>query len=237
MANRLREHVATGNRRAVIVGATGSTGKHVLSQLLASDKWTKVTSVTRRKIDIENPKLTQIVSDFDKLSETAEKWKDHDVLFNCIGTTRSQAGGAEQFKKIEVGYTEIVASIARAAGISHVSVISAQSANHNQAAVDWIHPLLYARSMGQKEQAIITKGFPRVSVFRPGMLHRDNTDRKLEKLISNIIPGLPTESLARAMIHDAESTPITSGTPEQPLIYGNSEIYALAARATAGNQQ
>jgi len=97
--------------------------------------------------------------------------------------------------------------------------------------------LLYTRSMGEKEQAFITLGFPRVTVFRPGMLHREGTERALEKLIVGVCTALPTSTLARAMIYDAESTPPNLQTPEFPVIYtGNTEIPALANSASSGSK-
>ena len=40
-------------------------------------------------------------------------------------------------------------------GVLHVSVVTAQGANHQQWAVDWFHPLLYVRTLGEKEQATL----------------------------------------------------------------------------------
>ena len=73
--------------------------------------------------------------------------------------------------RIEVGVTKAVADMAAAEGVPHVSVVSAQGANHKQFAVEWFHPLLYGRTLGQKEQAVLQHpGIPRVSIFRPGMI-------------------------------------------------------------------
>ena len=35
-----------------------------------------------------------------------------------------------------------------------------------------VHPLLYARTLGRKEEAVLAAGFHRVSIFQPGMLDR-----------------------------------------------------------------
>ena len=75
-----------------MIGATGATGSHLLLQLLSNDKCVKITSISRRpsKIDKKNnKKLNEILIDnMNDLSRTETAWKDNDVFFNCIGTTR-----------------------------------------------------------------------------------------------------------------------------------------------------
>ena len=78
-----------------MIGATGATGKQLLIQLLDSDQWVKITSVSRKPVlnGKGHEKLNEIiVESFDGLSSTADAWVDHDVFFNCIGTTRKIAG-------------------------------------------------------------------------------------------------------------------------------------------------
>jgi oxidoreductase len=78
-------------------------------------------------------KLVQVTASFDALDEQVKaKFAGNDVCFNCLGTTRKLAGGADGFVKIEVDFTATVAAAAHDAGIPHFSVISAQGANPNQ---------------------------------------------------------------------------------------------------------
>ena len=57
------------------------------------------------------------------------------------------------------------------AKIPHASLISAKGANHKIWAKDWIHPLLYMKTIGQKEQTIISDfSFNSVSIFKPGKI-------------------------------------------------------------------
>lgn len=219
----VRIHTPEHIKQAVVIGATGATGRQLVLQLLQSDSWSKVTTVSRRRLEEEwlpddekmLHKLNQIVVPALGPSDvgSAEAWKGADVLFNCIGTTRAQAGGAEGFVTIEVGITTAAADAAQQAGVGHVVVVSAQGANHRT----WvpstlIHPLLYARTLGQKEQAVLTRGFPRVTIFRPGMLDRLMGDRLLETLLNRLGLGLPVDRLAAAMVRDAESSPVAAAS-------------------------
>ena len=46
------------NLHALIIGATGATGEPLTEQLLADERFDKVTVFVRRAIDTSHPKLT-----------------------------------------------------------------------------------------------------------------------------------------------------------------------------------
>lgn len=201
--------------RAIVLGATGATGRQVVKALL--DRNWEVTTITRRHFDYYDPseqktaelaRLTEIVvENYDTL--TTDMFSGHDALFNCLGTTRGQAGSAEAFVHVEVGLTELASAAAKAAGVKHVSLVSAQGANKDAwVPTTMIHPMLYMRTLGEKEDAVVSKSFPSVSVYRPGMLDRLVGDRAAENFLSWLMPSLTlrVDVLARAMVKDAEES-------------------------------
>ena len=218
-------------KKAVVIGGTGATGQQLIKQLLANDKWEQITSIGRKPVlnGKSHDKLQDIVLEtlYD-LSSTEELWKGHDVFFNCIGTTRKRAGSAKKFIEIEAGISMEAAKIASHAKISHASIVSASGANHNQWAKDWIHPLLYIRTIGQKEQTVITNKFDRVSIFRPGMLIRlvDN-ETWIERIMKSKGLGLRVDDLASAMIYDAENKNEISEKDSSVTYLGNENIKTL----------
>ena len=109
------------------------------------------------------------------------------------------------------------------------SLISASGANHKVWAVDWIHPLLYAKTIGQKEQTVITENkFKRVSIFRPGMLIRMmNGGQWYDSLIKTMGIGLRVDILSRAMIVDALVSWEGNDSKEINYIEGNHAIIDL----------
>ena len=73
-------------------------------------------------------------------------------------------------------------------------------------------------------------GIPRVSIFRPGMLNRLTGDRLGENIINWFGLGLRVDTLAKAMIVDAETDPVQGPEKEEPVFYkGNSLISKLAS--------
>ena len=195
--------------KAIIIGGTGATGKQLLNQLIRDKNCELVTSIGRRPVldGVKNDKLVDIaVESLFELRSTEKYWKDNDVFFNCIGTTRQRAGGSKEFINIEFGISNEAAKMAANAKIPHASLISAKGANHKIWAKDWIHPLLYMKTIGQKEQTIISNfSFNSVSIFKPGMLIRlQGKQTRFEEFIELKGFGLRVDILASAMIHDAE---------------------------------
>jgi nucleoside-diphosphate-sugar epimerase len=203
----------------------------VLNQLLESKDWNEVVSLGRRKTGVSNPKLKEIVvaDMLDKKSVTSVKLAGapYDAMFVCHGTTRGKAGGANMFKKIEIDLTANVAELAAQNKIKHISVVSAQGANPDASAVDWIHPMLYVQTLGRKEKAVLdrAKAFEKISIFRPGMLNRLKGDRFIENVINYFGIGLSVDILAKAMIRDAETSSSKTGLQKYE---GNTKIKALS---------
>ena len=95
-------------RSALLLGATGATGKKVLAELLACSEWSKIGEYGRRVTTPENlpfsqreGRLEQKVIDFENLDSSGLKKGRWDVVFVTLGTTRAQAGSAERFEEID----------------------------------------------------------------------------------------------------------------------------------------
>ena len=229
LTNHPRGDISKKKNRGIIVGATGATGSKLVKLLLESDKWEKITTISRKPVLEGNShkKLNEVIIDsFDKLDKTFDHWKGHESFFNCIGTTRKIAGGAKQFVDIEYGISLKSAELANKAEIPNASVISASGANPDGFSVDWIHPLLYAKTIGLKEETLTRhNNFNNVSIFRPGMLMRyyDETSA-LQQFFNDSNMGLPVSLLASAIKRDSEAILEQSNKTESIVYIGNNCI-------------
>ena len=188
-----------------------------------------VTSIGRTPVldGAKNDKLVDIVVEsLTDLSSTEKSWEGNDVFFNCIGTTRQRAGGAKEFIRIEAGISNEAAKMASNAKIHHASLVSAKGANHRTWAKDWIHPLLYMRTMGEKEQTILSNfSFNHVSIFKPGMLIRlQGKPTWFESVSESKGFGLRVDTLASAMIRNAEQVKLGSVEKSPQFFIGNDDI-------------
>ena len=113
--------------------------------------------------------------------------------------------------------------------IPHASLISANGANARQWSINFIHPLLYIKTMGEKELTLINNKFQRISIFRPGMLIREiKYKNKVKNILHNQAIGLYVDILANAMIHDAECN-IISNQKENIVVYAGNNCIKKSA--------
>ena len=155
--------------KALIIGATGATGKDLVTQLLADDTYSQVHCFVRKPLTLTHPKLHAHVVDF----ETPEAWADllrGDVAFSCLGTTLAVAGSKEAQWRVDYDYQYNFAEHCRNNGVPTFVLISAAGAKAQS-------KLFYNRMKGQLEDAVKALGFPRLLIFQPSILIRSNSDR------------------------------------------------------------
>lgn len=199
--------------RALVLGATGATGKDLVAGLLADRTFTAVDIFVRRPVDLAHEKLNVHIVDF----ENPDRWQhlvNGDAVFSCLGTTLKVAGSKEEQWKVDYDYQYDFAEMAKANGVSRYLLVSAQSAKASSS-------LFYLKMKGLLEDAVCALGFPVTVIFRPGPLERDNTDRPAERISIRIIrffnqigmlksrQPISTKMLAKAMISRAKT--ISSG--------------------------
>lgn len=57
------------SKNAVLLGASGLIGSHLLLLLLASEAYQEVTILVRRPLNIKHPKLKEILVDFENSNQ------------------------------------------------------------------------------------------------------------------------------------------------------------------------
>eukprot|EP01006_Ploeotia_vitrea_P031008 TRINITY_DN63332_c0_g1_i1.p1 TRINITY_DN63332_c0_g1~~TRINITY_DN63332_c0_g1_i1.p1 ORF type:complete len:277 (-),score=31.48 TRINITY_DN63332_c0_g1_i1:82-912(-) len=239
-----REHDLSKARTAVVVGATGATGEYLVYHLLSSPHWEKVTTIGRRTlsntqlqklgpIDMHTiaSKLEQHIIGLEQMSETVEWMRGHDVVFCTLGTTRARAGSAKAFLAVDLDGVIETAKAARAARVEHFSLVTAQGSNSGLPLTEWgfLHPILYSATKGRAEDHVKGAGFPKATIFQPGMLFRPNSGRQLEVIAGKLLPSLHVSDLALAMVYDAESPP--PDMLDKPVVYSDKAIRFTASEA------
>ena len=195
---------------ALLIGATGATGADLLDLLLQDDDFHPVDIFVRRDIDSNHEKLNVHVIDFDE----PEQWKHlvkGDVLFSCLGTTLKAAGSKEAQWKIDHDYQYEFAKAARENSVDNYVLVSSGGASPDSL-------LFYPRMKGRLESAVRSLGFAKLSIFKPPILERKNTDRTGELIALKVIRFLnhlglfpsqkpmPTKTLAPALINSVKAT-------------------------------
>lgn len=190
--------------KALVIGATGATGKDLMKQLCQDSDFDEIDIFVRRRSDFHNEKVKAHLVDFDH----PEEWKHlvkGDVAFSCLGTTLKSAGSKENQKVIDYDYQFNFAKAAKENNVQDYILVSAYGASPDS-------KIFYSRIKGELEEAVKNLKFEKTTIFKPGMLERKNTDRNGEVFGLKIIKflnkfglfksqkPLPTEVLAKAMI-------------------------------------
>lgn len=153
--------------KAIVLGSTGAVGRALVNELTTnSAKWDEVRAITRREyqFDIQSPKFSQRVVDFNSLDEYKSDLQGYDTIFVAMGTTRASAGGAENFVRIDQDLTVDATRAALTDGRKqHILYVSASGASESS-------PMLYSKSKGQTERRLKELGAASTTIFRPGML-------------------------------------------------------------------
>lgn len=165
--------------KAIIIGATGATGKDLVMVLLQDAFYSEVVIFVRRASGIVHSKLKEIIIDFDKLDEVAELING-DILFSCLGTTLKSAGSKDNQRHIDYEIPLQFAEIAQRNGVSVMVLLSAYGASAKS-------NVFYSQLKGKLEDAIANLMFASYIVFRPGLLERKETDRIGERISGKLL--------------------------------------------------
>ena len=178
------------DKTAIIIGATGLVGNHLLKQLLDDDFYDKVKVFTRRSTEIKHPKLHEIITNFDDLNQVKSEIVGG-VLFSCLGTTLKQAGSQEAQYKVDFTYQYEFARLAKSNGVDCYFLVSSTGANPNS-------KFFYPRMKGELEEAARQLGFIRTVLIQPSVLAGERENRRIGEIVGagvinslgKIIPSL-----------------------------------------------
>ncbi|MDA9808771.1 NAD(P)H-binding protein [Flavobacteriales bacterium] len=149
---------------ALIIGATGATGRELVKRLLKDDNYNQVTIFVRTTPNISHKKLKIHVINFKELQKNKELIKG-DILFSTLGTTKKDAGGRDQQYEIDYAYQYEFAKIASENGVGKLSLVSSVGANSASL-------FFYPKIKGALEEAVKKLNFKKIDIFQPPMLIR-----------------------------------------------------------------
>lgn len=196
--------------KAIVLGASGLIGSHLLPMLLASPAYSQVTVFVRKALPISHPNLKQIVTDF----------KDIDILnhsisatsiFCCLGSTKKKTPDLKDYKKVDYDIPLRFAELALKNGARQFHLVSAMGANAGSVN-------FYSKLKGDIEDAIKALDYETYHIYRPSFLRgKRKENRPLEKimlpvmrLVDVILIGalkkyrsIEAEDVAKAMFNES----------------------------------
>ncbi|MGB1261685.1 MAG: SDR family oxidoreductase [Cognaticolwellia sp.] len=212
---------------ALMVGASGLVGKHLLLKLLASPRYSKVIALVRTPLKLENEKLEQWQIDFEQLDTelashgfASENQQQENVqsnnstkidhIFCTLGTTIKKAGAKPAFSQVDYQYPLCIAEFFYRQQAELFAIVSAMGANKNAR-------VFYSQVKGKIETDLSNIGYQHLGIFRPSMLAGQRDEFRLGEQFGTILMNafafvipkkyqvIQAEKVANAMLAYTES--------------------------------
>jgi nucleoside-diphosphate-sugar epimerase len=169
--------------KALVIGATGATGRELVNTLINDEDFNQVSIFVRKAPDLEHEKLKIHIIDFNEIIKHKELIKG-DILFSSLGTTKKEAGGKQRQYIIDYTYQYEFAKIAAENGVDQLSLVSSIGANPKSF-------MFYPKMKGKLESDVKKLKFKKIDIFQPPILIRQpEVIRKVEKKAISIIQKL-----------------------------------------------
>lgn len=199
--------------KVIITGTTGMVGKGVLIECLEREDVTSVLSISRRSVELNHPKLTELIhKDFSEFQSIQDQLLGYDACFACMGV--SSAGMNEQdYTRLTFEYTIALADVLVKTNPEMIyTYVSGQGTDSTEKGRS-----MWGRVKGKTENTLLNMGFKQAYMFRPGgiipvkgvspssKLYKVLIDRMtwLIKLLKKVFPNsiVSTAEIGQAMIN------------------------------------
>lgn len=149
-------------QKAIILGATGLVGSHLLQELLQDDDFSQVIHFGRRSVGFHHDKLQEHIINLFELEQYKEHFKA-DMVFCCIGTTASKTKDYSTYSKIDKGIAVSAANLCVENAIPKFIVISSLGANANSV-------FDYPRIKGEMQDEVLKKQIEKIYILQPSII-------------------------------------------------------------------
>ncbi len=215
-------------KTALLFGASGLVGSHLLNQLIINNNYLKIKLFVRSTIDINDPKIEIIQTDFNNLENHRKDIKG-DGCFFCIGTTKKNSPDKNEYKRVELEVPKQVAQIAKSNSVNSFVFVSSGYADPKSSGD-------YLKFKGEVEEELKRLNFPKLGIMRPSFLLGDRKEKRVSekigififKLLSPLFMGplkkmkpIHSEKVAKAMLNICEGE-------HQQVVFESNEIVELA---------
>ena len=165
-------------KKAIIVGASGLIGNELLEAILQSLDYQEVMLLVRKEMPLSNPKLVQLIVDFDNLDNWSAAITGH-ALFCCLGTTLKKTPDLTEYRKIDHDYPVRLAQIAFKNGVKQYHLVSAIGADVKAKS-------FYTRLKGETENDIEKVPLKTIHIYRPSLLTGDRKEKRTLERIATV---------------------------------------------------
>ena len=166
-------------KTALLFGATGLIGSHLLNLLISNNNYSKIKVFVRSSIELNDPKIEIIQTDFNNLKNHREDIKGDECFF-CIGTTKKNSPDKNEYKRVELELPKQVAQIAKSNLVNSFVFVSSGYADPKSSGD-------YLKFKGLVEEDLIRLNFPKLGIMRPSFLLGARQEKRVGEKIGIFI--------------------------------------------------
>ena len=169
------------SQSAILIGATGLIGGHILQILLSDDRFSRLRILVRKPFDVSHPKLQVHVVDFSNENDFRERLGSADTIFCAIGTTQQKVKGDKgAYERIDYAIPYTAAMFGKDAGVRKFLLVSSVGADPGSGN-------FYLQLKGKTEKAIKTCGIKSIHFFRPSILLGERRESRPGESIGKVL--------------------------------------------------
>ena len=166
-------------KTALVIGSNGLIGRHLIFELIKSDRYSKIIALSRKDLILSHPKLQQEIVSFDQLDENAPYFHVDDV-FCCIGTTKAKTPNQNDYRKIDHDIPVNIRGICLKKGAQQFLMVSSMGANLQSS-------IFYSRLKGETERDLGNLGYQSFHAIRPSLLLGERKEQRIGESIFKLI--------------------------------------------------
>lgn len=175
----MQQNTKHPNKTALFIGATGLTGKLLLSYLLQDNTYQQIILLQRKKPTCHDPRIKWLKLDIETLNENSLAKQTIDDFISCFGCTKKQFKSKEQFEKTEYKVLVTSAKIAKKAQATRmfmISSIGAKASSINS----------YLKTKGRIEKKLLALNFRSTIIFKPSLITGNRNESRFLENVSHL---------------------------------------------------
>ena len=162
-------------KTALLFGATGLIGSHLLNLLISNNNYSKIKVFVRSSIELNHQKIEIIQTDFNNLKNHKEEIKGDDCFF-CIGTTKKNSPDKNEYKRVELEVPKQVAQLAKSNLVNSFVFVSSGYADPKSSGD-------YLKFKGLVEEELKRLNFSKLGIMRPSFLLGNRQEKRVGEKI------------------------------------------------------
>lgn len=175
-------YICVMQKRAIVIGASGLIGSHLVEFLLLND-YQEIKLLVRKPLPYDNQKIQQKICDFGDLDLFSAEFKGYEHVFCAVGTTRKKTPNLQDYRKIDLDIPVNTIKFSEQHKVSSFMLVSSVGADAHS-------KNFYLQIKGEVEETLKTAEIPIKGTFQPSLLLGARKENRFGEGLARLIMPL-----------------------------------------------